>query len=354
MNLDDLIYFQSLDAADLLGQIEALPEQVQAAWALGQTLEMPESYRAVRHIALTGMGTAGLACALTHTLAAPQSPLPITLHHHYALPASVGPETLVIAASFSGDTEETLAACRAALTRRAQLLVITTSGEMVELAEERAAPIWAFEHQGASRTALGWLWMLTLAAVMKTRALPDLSADVAEAVTAAQAQQLLLSADSPVARNPAKRLAGQFMNRALTLFASDYLTPVAHRWCAILAENAKANAHAAELPDANHHFIAGTLHPERLIDRQMMLFLRSAHDHPRNRQRAEATRQLYLTSGFNTDEVEARGQSPLAQMLTALHYGDYAAYYLAMCYGIDPTPVPQIGFVKEKSVVKSQ
>jgi glucose/mannose-6-phosphate isomerase len=55
-----------------------------------------------------------------------------------------------------------------------------------------------------------------------------------------------------------------------------------------------------------------------------------------------------MTAGFNTDAIEGVGRSPLAHMLTALHYGDYVAYYLALCYGVDPSPIPQIDFLKEQ------
>ena len=155
-----------------------------------------------------------------------------------------------------------------------------------------------------------------------------------------------LRAESPVARNPAKRMAGQLMDRLGAIFASDYLAPVARRWKMLINEFAKAGAIADELPEMDHGSAAGTIYPEALVSKYMLLFLRSAHDHPRNRARADLTRELYMTAGFNTDAIEAAGQSPLAHMLTALHYGDYTAYYLAMCYGVDPGDVPQIEYLK--------
>jgi glucose/mannose-6-phosphate isomerase len=169
---------------------------------------------------------------------------------------------------------------------------------------------------------------------------------VAEAVAAMRAQQASLRADTPVTRNPAKRMAGQLMGRITAVFASDYLAPIARRWNGQLTEVAKAWAQFAELPEMNHNQVVGTMYPAELVSKFMVLFLRSAHDHPRNRRRAQVTREIYMTSGFNTDEIEAQGQSPLAHMLTALHYGDYAAYYLAMAYGVDPTPIPQIDYLK--------
>jgi glucose/mannose-6-phosphate isomerase len=71
----------------------------------------------------------------------------------------------------------------------------------------------------------------------------------------------------------------------------------------------------------------------------MTLFLCSPSDHPRNRLRAELTRKIYMVEGLNTDVVDAHGNSPLAHVWTLILFGDYTAYYLAMAYGVDPTPV---------------
>jgi glucose/mannose-6-phosphate isomerase len=232
--------------------------------------------------------------------------------------------------------------------RGAKLLALTTGGKLAALAGEQGGTVWRFQHQGAPRSAVGWSFMLSLSALMKLGAVKDKTAQVAEAVAAMRAQQASLGADVPVTRNPAKRMAGQLMGRISAIFASDYLAPVARRWNGQLTEVAKAWAQFAELPEMNHNQVVGSVYPAELVSKFMVLFLRSAHDHPRNRRRAQVTREIYMTSGFNTDEIEAQGQSPLAHMLTALHYGDYAAYYLAMAYGVDPSPIPQIDYLKEQ------
>ncbi|MHB8820000.1 MAG: SIS domain-containing protein, partial [Bellilinea sp.] len=72
----------------------------------------------------------------------------------------------------------------------------------------------------------------------------------------------------------------------------------------------------------------------------------SASDHPRNLQRSELTRQSFMVAGLGTDYYVAQGNSRLAQMWTAIHFGDYTGYYLAMAYGVDPTPIPAITSLK--------
>ena len=245
-----------------------------------------------------------------------------------------------------GDRGEPLAACAVAAERGAKWLAITRGGGLGALADRHGVPVWKFEHAGQPRSAVGFSFLLTLAALTKAGLVGDKTADVAEAVAAMKAQQAALRAESPVAKNPAKRMAGQLMDRLAAIFASDYLVPVARRWKGQIAEVAKAGALFDELPEMDHNAVVGTMFPEALVSKFMVLFLRSRHDHPRNRRRAEVTREVYMTAGFNTDEIEAAGEAPLAQMLTALHFGDYTAYYLAMCYGVDPSPIPQIDYLK--------
>jgi glucose/mannose-6-phosphate isomerase len=90
------------------------------------------------------------------------------------------------------------------------------------------------------------------------------------------------------------------------------------------------------------------LNPEELIPKMMVIFLKASHYHARNQLRTEATREILMQEGFNTDIYEAKGKSRLAQQWTALHFGDYVSYYLAMSYGVDPTPVPAIEGLKKR------
>jgi glucose/mannose-6-phosphate isomerase len=348
MNLDDLVYLKSIDTQNFLDAIDTLPDQVAAGWALGQKQSLPQTHTDILSVIIAGMGGSAIGGALAQALVASECPVPIIVLRDYTLPAFVGPKTFVIGSSHSGNTEETLSACEAAAARGAPFMAITRGGRLAALAEKHAAPVWRFEHTGQPRSAVGWSLMLTLAALAKLGLIADKTGDVAEAVQAMRAQQAAFRADVPVVHNPAKRMAGQFMNRLPAIFASDYLVPVARRWKGQISEVAKSGALFDELPEMDHNSVVGTMYPEALIQKYMVLFLRSAHDHPRNRRRADVTREIYMTAGFNTDAIEAVGRSPLAHMLTALHYGDYVAYYLAICNGVDPSPIPQIDYLKQQ------
>ena len=121
--------------------------------------------------------------------------------------------------------------------------------------------------------------------------------------------------------------------------------PVSRRWKGQINEIAKAGAGFELLPEADHNALAGLVNPALLMQ-TVTLFLRAPSDFPRNQLRLELTRQGFMTEGLNTDIYSANGETPLAHVWTALHFGDYLAYYLAMSYGMDPTPVDALQTLK--------
>ena len=348
MNLDDLERFRQLDPQDMLGHIDGLPDQLERAWALGAGQALPK-WRGVRCVVVAGMGGSAIGGDLAAAFAAPLASVPVVLWRGYDLPAFArGPETLVIASSHSGGTEETLSAFARAGQAGTLRLAVTTGGELATRAEAEGVPLWRFEHRGQPRAAVGFSFALTLAALARLGLIADPAAEVADAVQAMRAQQKGLAASVPAARNPAKRMAGQLVDRWPTVIGSEILAPVARRWRTQIAEISKAVAQFEELPEADHNLLAGVDHPQEQIRCSMVLFLQASLNHPRNRVRVDATRQILMLEGFGTDTLEAAGDTRLAQQWTSLHFGDYTSYYLAMAYGADPTPVEAIQGLKRR------
>ena len=187
---------------------------------------------------------------------------------------------------------------------------------------------------------MGFSFGLLLAMFQRLGFLPDQREALDDALAFMRRSQERIKADIPAVKNPAKRYAGQLMGRWVTIVASDFMTAVARRWKGQINEIAKAGANYEFLPEADHNALAGTMHPQEVLNpHTMTLFLRAPSDHPRNRLRSDLTRKAFMLEGINTDHVDARGHTPLAHMWTMLLFGDYVAYYLAMGYGVDPTPV---------------
>ena len=340
MNLDDLDRFKQLDTLNMLGEIDDLPDQLGFAYQLGLKHELPE-WKDFKQIVIAGMGGSAIGADLLASYSASLAPLPVSVHRDYGLPLFArGAETLVVCSSHSGNTEETLDAFESAHKAGCRLIVVSTGGELAKRAEKNEVPVWTFNHIGQPRAAIGYSFGLLLAMFQRLGFIPDQKEALEDAVASMKGVQKHLKADIPAVKNPAKRYAGQLMGRWTTIMGSGLLTTVARRWKGQLNEIAKAGANFEFLPEADHNTLAGTMNPEEVLNpHTMTLFLRAPSDHPRNRLRSDLTRKAFMLEGMNTDHVDGRGNTPLAHMWTLILFGDYVAYYLAMGYGVDPTPI---------------
>lgn len=349
MNLDDLSVFHQLDTQNMIGSINRLPDQLTQAWDMGMSLPMPSDLQGLRQIVFVGVGGSSIGADLLEAYAARACPVPLLVHRDYDLPAWVGGhETLVIASSHSGNSEETLAAFAQARSRGCRRMTLSTGGRLAEIGQCEGSFSWQFAHSGQPQMAVGYTFGMLLAALYRLGLLPDPQTEVREAVEAMRSQQKSLLPEIPAAHNPAKRMAGQLVGRWVTVFAADDLLPVARRWKGQISAAAKAWAQFEAIPEANHNSLAGISHPENTISQMIALFLIAPSNHPRNQVRLELTRKVYMLQGINTDFFRAKGQTRMAHLWTLLQMGDTIAYYLAMAYGEDPTPVDAISMMKQE------
>jgi glucose/mannose-6-phosphate isomerase len=348
MNLDDLERFKQLDTLNMLGEIDNLPDQLAFAYQLGMKHDLPD-WKNFRQVVIAGMGGSAIGADLLASYCASLAPLPVSVHRDYSLPHfACGDETLAICSSHSGNTEETLDAFESARKAECRIIVVCTGGELAKRAKENNIPVWTFDHAGQPRAAVGFSFGLLLAMFERLGFIPDQSKEMEDAVTSMKRTQQHLKADMPAVKNPAKRYAGQLMGRWVTFMGSGLLSVVARRWKGQMNEVAKAGANFEFLPEADHNTLAGTKNPEETLNAHTMtLFLRAPSDHPRNRLRSDLTRKAFMLEGMNTDYIDARGDTPLAHMWTSILFGDYMAYYLAMGYGVDPTPIQALIEFKE-------
>ncbi|MFN2298398.1 MAG: bifunctional phosphoglucose/phosphomannose isomerase [Anaerolineales bacterium] len=348
MNLDDLQAMKAIDTQNMLGAIDNLPDQLEEAWAAGQSFPLPDPPQPVRRIVIAGMGGSAIGGSLLAAYAAPLCQAPIIVRRGYDLPAwAKGPETLMIASSYSGNTEETLSAYRSAVENKCTVLAMTTGGKLAAAAQKDGVPVWKFDYKGQPRAAVGYTFALPCALAARLDLLPDPSEAVAAAAAAMRAQQQRIGAGSPAAQNCAKLLANKAAGRSVIVFGADGLAPVARRWKGQVSEVAKAWGQFEELPELDHNTVAGTVQPREVIERSLVVFLKASHNHPRNIRRIAITRELFARQGWLAEEVDAAGEGMLAEMYACLHLGDYTAFYLAMLYGSDPSPVAVIEDLKK-------
>jgi glucose/mannose-6-phosphate isomerase len=344
MNLDDPQLHAKIDTDNMLEHIDGFPEQLQTAWHLGMNQPLPEGN--FRQVLICGMGGSAIGGDLLAGLIAAQGSLPVSVVRGYTLPAwAKGDDTLVIGSSFSGNTEESVAAIEDANSRGLPVMVITTGGKIAKLAQGKT--LWQFEHVSPPRAALGWSLGLLLALAHRMGWLSDLEADIAEGIAAMQAHRDIYQLDNPAAQNPAKRQGGQFVERFPVIYGAGVFEVVARRWKTQLNENASHTAFYEPMPEADHNGVVGVEFPPFLMSKMVALFLRSdTYDHPRVRLRHELTAMLMMQYGIAADYFLAEGRSLLAQMLHAIQFGDYVSYYTAIAQGANPTTIEPIDELK--------
>ncbi|MEA3377104.1 MAG: bifunctional phosphoglucose/phosphomannose isomerase [Chloroflexota bacterium] len=349
MNLDDRQPIRCLDSSNMLGRIAELPRQCTAAWEQSMRLALPSGYSSVDHVTIAGMGGSAIGGALLKGLVVDECLLPITVVRGYTLPAFVeGPRSLVIACSYSGNTEETLSCFEQARARGARAAAVTTGGKLADLADEAGVPVARFDYESQPRAAIGYSFVLLLGLMHQLGIIHDYSDEVTESAQVMEAWQEQLGVQVPIPRNPAKQMASRLACSLPVIYGAGFLAAVANRWKTQFNENAKHWAFFEVLPELNHNAVVGLGIPAVIRDNSVVLMLRSPLDHQRVQERWDVTRDLLTREGVAAEEVHGRGDSALAQMLSLIHLGDYVSFYTAMLNEVDPTPVDAIAFLKQR------
>jgi glucose/mannose-6-phosphate isomerase len=310
--------------------------------------DLPQDYSGVNKVVILGMGGSAIGGDLVSSLTLSEARLPIFVHRDYNLPAFVDAETLVIASSYSGMTEEPLSSFVQALEMRAKKLVITTGGKLRSMAEARNIPVFGFDYQGQPRTALAFSFLPVLGFLQRFGFLSDKSADVAETVQVLQELVQKIKEDVLLSNNPAKQLAQRLYGHLPVIYGAGILSEVAHRWKTQLNENSKAWAFYEVFPELNHNAVVGYQFPLELANKVMVVLLRSTSLQRRLQLRYQLTCQLLDQTKVGYQVVDGDGTSPLSQMMSLVLFGDYTSYYLAILCKIDPSSVKAIGYLKEQ------
>jgi glucose/mannose-6-phosphate isomerase len=325
--------------------ILSLPRQCEEAWESVQSLYLPEEYRSAENVIIVGMGGSAIGGALLQSMIDRECPVPVTVCREYTVPAWVGPATLVIATSYSGNTEETLAAFEDSVSRGAMPIAIARGGRLKQRAQA-GIPFFQITYAGQPRTALGHSLIPLVGIFQRLGLIRDHTADVAEAVRVMDDLQAEIGPVVPVERNPAKQLAIRLQGTIPVIYGAEHLSEVARRWKGQINENAKGFAAHDVLPELNHNTIVGYEHPHPAGAKVFVVFLHSELYHPRVALRWGATSELLVKNSIPHVQVSARGTTRLAQVLSAIHYGDCVSYYLALLNGVDPSSVDAIDYLK--------
>ncbi|HUF92131.1 MAG TPA: bifunctional phosphoglucose/phosphomannose isomerase [Candidatus Limnocylindria bacterium] len=345
MNLDDAGGLAAADPFDTRGVLADFPRQCREARTLRPTPAGPRERPRV--IVVAGMGGSAAGGDLLAACAADALDVPVLVHRGYGLPAAAaGPHALVLASSYSGDTEEVLSAVEAAVSREVAVVALTAGGRLGALAERHRLARVTLPAGLMPRMALGYLFLPALGVLAACGAPVADDADIDEALDVLEALAVELAPSRPAASNEAKRLALAIGDRLPAVYGGPVTGPVAYRWKTDLEENAKTFALAGALPEMNHNEIEAWRPPEAA--RLHALLLREEGEPAEIARRFSLLRDIIGPAAGGMSETRARGRTRLARLLSLAYLGQWTSYYLALRRGIDPWTVPRLDELKRR------
>jgi glucose/mannose-6-phosphate isomerase len=347
VTLDDPGTLKRIDPDDMLGRVAELPRQLAQARRVAAPVALSDAYTDIDAVVVLAMGGSAIGAELVAAAAGERLRVPLIVHRDYGLPAGAGKRTLVVAASHSGETAETLSGFAAALARRLPIAVITTGGRLAAGATEAGLPLLRYRLGGQPRAAIGFGVGLVHELLSKAGLIADPD-PLGPAVAALEELLERTQASVETDANPAKQLAWSMFGRIPIIYGHGTMTAVAHRWKTQLNENAKAWAAWEPMPEANHNAIEGSLNPRELGDALYVVQIRDRTEPAEIAERYRVVEELLGERATNRSEVWAEGPSPLARVLTGVAYGDLVSVYLAILYQTDPTPVTLLAMLKER------
>ncbi len=341
----DRATLERLDPTGLLADALALPEHLRdALWKAESAGLSP--WESPGGLVVAGMGGSGIGGRIARAILGDQASRPVLAAGEYGLPPWTTLETTVLCASYSGETEETLACFEAAGVIGARRVVATSGGKLSELARAEGVPVLPVAGGLQPRAAVAYMTVAALEVAAMCGAGPRMHAELD---VAADHLEQLVDAWGPDSGQDSevKTLARAIHGTVPVIVGSGLTAPIAYRWKTQINENAKQHAFAGTLPEIDHNEIVGWASAER-YGRFSAVFLDDCDATPRIAQRIALTRELIEDGAASTHVVSSRGQTTVERVFSLVLLGDLLSIYLAALNGVDPSQIDVLKKLKQR------
>ena len=333
------------DPTDQLTDVLAIPEHLRDALWKVESAGL-EPWDSPGGMIVAGMGGSAMGGQLARAILGDHASRPLLAAQAYGLPPWTTPDTTVLCASYSGDTEETLACYEAAGVIGARRVVVTSGGQLADLARADDVPVVPVAGGFMPRAAIAYMTVAALQVAALAGVGPGMNSELD--VAADHLEELVIEwGPEGAADGLAKRLARALHGTVPVVAGAGLTTPIAYRWKTQVNENAKAPAYALELPELDHNEIVGW-GTSNSGSRFSAIFLGDSDQHPRQRRRAELTAQLIDSAAEAVVHVETEGETRAQRLLWSVMLGDLVSLHLAAANGVDPEPVAVIDELKKE------
>lgn len=350
-DLHDLEALARLDSEDVLGAVERFPEQCREAWDIGRAATGLPSGDGIESIVVLGMGGSGVSGDVTQTVVEPRLPIPFrTIKSYGPIPGWIGRNTLAFAVSYSGSTEETVAALQEVHDRGARVVTVSSGGPLQQMATDLGLAHVKIPAGLQPRASLGYLTLPVIAVLASMGLIPDPATEVDEAIKVLSEMAAACHRDRRSPENPAKALALRIHDRIPVVYGGYGIgATAAYRFKCDLNEYGKTPAFWHFLPELDHNEIVGWNRLSEVTSKRFVcVLLRDVGDGERIDLRFEITRRLIDSRLADVIEVRSEGASELARLLSLIFVTQLAAIYVGLSYDVDPGPVEVIQRLKSE------
>lgn len=348
-----MTFHQIIDSSNMYQSIYDFPDHILKAVKIGESILLKNQFEDIRNVVVAGMGGSAIGGDIVRLLTKNELNVPMVVSRNYTIPNWVNNHTLVVCSSYSGNTEETLAAFDQARDLGAQIVGISTGGTLTERMGGLDLDVVAIPAGLQPRAAIAFsfvpmLYLLKEIGLIGTDTIDQLG-DAVNLIKSYRQRYVTESND-----NPTYALAQNIYKSIPVIYGESEGTAIlALRWKGQLSENSKMLAYHNELPEMNHNEIVGWENNSDLIHQISVIWLKDEKDHPRTNIRQESTRELIGDFASKHEDVSVEGNTLVERYLHLIQYGDWVSYWCAILHQTDPTPVKKIdrlkGILSEKS-----
>lgn len=337
--LDDQKYIDRFDTSDALGVIANQLQQLNRQFDVSVN-ETPQ----IQNVVIAGMGGSALAASFLSVWL--ELDIPLVVVRSYNLPHWVSENTLVIASSYSGNTEETLSALNDAQQKKCQIAVISAGGKLAEIAKTNNYPFTSLSTKQPLQPRMAVLSNLkALVSILEAyKVISGVTEQLEQTADRMNATFNTWLPSVPTSQNQAKQIAEHLVGKTPIVYGG-LLYPAAYKWKINFNENAKNTAWCGEYSEFNHNeFIGWSSHP---VEKPFgVIDLISKFDHPQVQKRFMVSDKLLSGKRPKALQIASEGENRLEELLWSVALGDMVSVYLALLNSLDPTPVELIEKLK--------
>lgn len=340
-----------IDKENVLGSVEALPDQCLHAWEEAAKIAVPESYGGNNKVVMCGMGGSGLGARVIESLYKDKIKFPLIRVNDYHLPAWVDEKTLIICSSYSGETEETIQNAKEAIVKKAKWMAIGGGNTLIEMAKEYGVPFYKIEPKfnpsNQPRMAIGYSIVGQLVLAAKTGLVEFTKSDIDKLVISMQGV-IEKSRVEVIEKNEAKKLANRLKDKIVAFISAGHLVGATHVINNQMNENAKVFSADYQIPELNHHLIEGLSFPDVNKTALFTFFVNSSLYPERISKRLTLTKEIVEKHNVETFVYKPASDEKISQVFETIQYGAYMDFYLSMLYKINPAPIPWVDYFKDR------